>query len=313
MDELPGRCALSLVSLVDEDYEDLAVSGRWPEFQRSYADRVTRLLKANGDDALVVGVVELGEERAKRTGHPMPHIHAVMTGWGRRDASGQWLLRAEVMDEIVLLACRDVGLPDRERSAASSINPVKGTVRNYLSKYLSKGTDIAGVSLEDGWENLIPRQWWFRSKAAKALRCGHMWRLSPAFAAFVTQQRKRLEALALGMSRLVVLRKLQSKTKCSSVEGVFFYWASVEHLQQGLEWFSVWCTDPATFEREADRCTSLRTLACDGADVGLSPAPQVTYLPLPPSVVRMFDRCPAAREVFFPGATEAGVPVLMAA
>jgi len=313
MDELPKRCALTLVSLLDEDYEDLAASGNWPVFQRSYADRLTRLLKTAGDDALVVGVVELGEVRAKRTGHPMPHIHAVTTGWGKRDASGQWLLRAEVMDELVLLACRDAGLPDRERPAASSVNRVRGTVRNYLSKYLSKGTEIAGVSLEGGWENLIPHQWWFRSKAAKALRCGHMWRLSPAFAAFVTQQRKRLEALGLGMARLVVLRKLLSKTRSSSIDGVFFYWGSVEQLQQGLEWFSVWCADPSAFEREADRCTSLRTLACDGADVGSTAAQQEAPLSLPARVVELFRLRPDARALLFPGCRIAGLPEPQAA
>ena len=300
MDELPGRCALTLVSLLDEDYEDLAVSGQWPIFQRSYRDRLTRYLKGQGNEALVVGVVELGEVRAKRTGHPMPHIHAVLTGWGKRDASGQWLLRAEVMDEIVLLACRDAGLPDRERPAASSVNRVRGTVRNYLSKYLSKGTEIAGVSLDDGWENLIPHQWWFRSTAAKALRDGHMWRLPPAFAAFVTQQRKRLEALGLGMARLVILRKLQSKTRCSSVDGIFFYWASVEQLLEGLEWFAVWCTDPQAFEREADRCTSLRTLACDGADVGLPPAQEKPLAVVGPRFMAFLNHTPGAAEVFFP-------------
>jgi hypothetical protein len=273
----------------------------WPVFQRALADLWTRYLKANGDPGLVVGVVELGEVRAQRTGHPMPHIHFVMTGWGRRDATGQWLIRPEVADQLLSQACAAAGLPVRERPAASSVNRVKGTVRNYLSKYLSKGTEIAGVSLEDGWENLIPHQWWFRSKAAKALRCGHMWRLPPAFAAFVTQQRKRLEALGLGMARLVVLRKLQSKTRSSSVDGVFFYWASVEQLLQGLEWFVVWCTSPSAFEREADRCTSLRTLACDGADSGSTAAHQVTPLSFPASVVQVFRRSPAAFEVLFPG------------
>ena len=276
MDELPGRCALGLVSLMDEDYEDLAVSGNWPVLQNSIRDRIVRYLKAHGDPALMVGVAELGGVRCERTGRPMPHLHYVCSGWGKRDATGRWLLRAEVMDEMVAAACRDAGLPDRPRASGSSINPVKGTVRGYLSKYLSKGTDVPGLRLEDGWESLIPHQWWFRSSAAKALRDGHLWRLPPAFAAFVTQQRKRLEALGLGMGRLVVLRKLQSKTRCSTVDGVFFHWASVDQLLQGLEWFSVWCTDPLAFEREADRCTSLRTLACDGAGIGLSPAHQAT-------------------------------------
>ena len=276
MDELPGRCCLTLASLLDEDYEDLKVSGKWPVFQRAYADLWTRYLKAYGDEGLVVGVVEIGKERTQRTGHPMPHIHGCMTGWGKRDRQGRWLIRPDVADQILHQACEAAGLPSRHRPAASTVQRVKGTVRKYLSKYLSKGTDLEGLSLADGWENLIPHQWWFRSTAAKALRCGHMWRLPPAFAAFVTQQRHRLEALGLGMARLVVLRKLQSKTRTSSVDGVFFYWQTVENLRQGLEWFVVWCMSPAAFEQEADRCTSLRTLACDGAGSGSTSAHQVT-------------------------------------
>lgn len=315
MDQMPGAVALWTVSLPDEDYLDLKESGQWPVFQRALVDGVTRHLKANGDPALVVAVAELGLKRQQRTGRPMPHIHMGLSGWGRRDHTGQWLLRPDVMDGLLLEACRKAGLSDRYRAPGSKIEKVEKSISAYLGPYLRKGCDPAEWDTSDGWDALIPHQWWNRSKAAKALRDGHVWKLPVAFAAFVETQRRRLEALGLGLARLVSVGRRVTKTSDRSIDVICFTFASVEHLQQAFEWFVVWCADRSAMEREADRCTSLRTLACDGADVGSTAAAPPQVLFFPGSVTRMFLRSPVSFEVLFPGCAlgvAAGSPVVSA-
>ena len=268
MDAYLPSVALWTVSLPDEDYEDLRQLGTWAVFQRELFESVMRLIRGSGAPALGVAVVELGARRARRTGRPMPHVHAALAGWAVRDHTGQWLLRPEVMDELVMKACRKAGLPDRDRRAGSKVEKVRGSVSGYLAKYMSKGGDLSLVDTTDGWDALIPHQWWNRSTEAKALRDGHVWKLPRAFAAFVEQQRKRLEALGLGMARLVSLGRRITKTSDRSIDVLCFRFVGVEQFHQAMEWFIVWKSDPRAFEREVDRCTSLRTLACDGADIG---------------------------------------------
>jgi len=312
LDQLIGRVALWTVSLPDDDYWDLRESGKWPVFQRALVDGVTRYLKANGAPALVVAVAELGLKRQLRTGRPMPHIHMGLTGWGLRDHTGQWLLRPEVMDRLVSEACKAAGLPDRDRSTGSRIEKVEKSISNYLAPYLRKGCDPADWDTSDGWDALIPHQWWNRSKEAKALRDGCLWKLPVAFAAFVESQRRRLESLGLGMARLVSVGRRQSKTVDRSIDVLCFQFASVDALHQALEWFAVWLADRLAFEREADRCTSLRTLACDGADSGSTADHQESPVVWPSVLADWWAVRPQAMKVLFPGC-QAPDPALVAA
>jgi hypothetical protein len=271
LEEYVRRPAMWTVSLPDEDYEDLRASGRWPQFQRACIDGVTRWLKAHNDVGLVVGVVELGLRRTRRTGRPMPHMHVALSGWGKKAREGGYLLRAEVMDRLVADACRAVGLPDRARPSASQIDKVHKSVRRYLAPYLKKGSDVAEANLDDGWDALVPHQWWNRSKGMKQLVDGHVFEMPPDFAAFVDQERERLEGLGLGFARLACIGRRQSKTVDMPIEVTCFHWAGEEALLAGLEWFVVWYEDPRAFEEEADRCLSVATDRWQAADVGLSP------------------------------------------
>lgn len=255
MEEVRSRLAFWTVTLPDEDYPDLLEKEAWPVFQRRLVDRLTQYLKASNDPALVLAVVELGDKRTNRTGRPMPHIHIVCTGYGSRvPGRSAWLLRPAVMDSLVADACRDAGLGGRERAASSRLEPIRTSVRGYLTKYLRKGSKVEDLDLSGGWEALVPHQWWNRSAGAKALVDGHLFRLPAAFAAFVVQQRARLEGLGLGFARVVEVGRRVSKTVDRAIEALCFQWASTEALTAAVEWFSCWCESPSLFEREADRC-----------------------------------------------------------
>lgn len=249
-EEFRSRLAMWTVTLPDEDYWDLRELGTWPVFQRRLPDRLVQLLHEHGIEALVVGVVEIGDKRSARTGRPMPHIHIVTTGWGAKLPNGAWLLRPEVMDQLVASACADAGLPSRPRPAASQISPIRTSVRAYLSKYMTKGSQDA-ERISEGWEALIPRQWWNRSEQAKKLVDGHLFRLPPAFAAFICQQRARLEGLGLGFSRVVQVGQRKTITGDRAIEVFCFQFRDPEALLQGLECFGAWVMSPAAFEAGA--------------------------------------------------------------
>ena len=269
MEDFKEKLAMWTITLPNEDYSDLADRRGWPLFQRRLIDLLTRYLKVAQDPCLVVAAVELGDERTRRTRRPMPHIHVITTGWGSRDASGKWLLRPEVMDELVAKAAQYAGLPSRDRLAASRIEPIRHSVRAYMSKYLTKQAKPEELDLDSGWDELIPRQWWNRSDEAFSLVNGLTWKLSPAFAAFLVQRRKELESLGLGLGFLVAVGRRKSKTEDRSIELTGFHFFQPESLARALELFLLWIYDEEAFGREVDLCLSQGSLASHSEDISL--------------------------------------------
>ena len=80
MEEMKRRCAMWTVTLTDRDYLTISCLRSWPKFQRRLHDLLVRYLKANGDEAVVIGVCEIGGKRFARTGRPDPHIHVIVSG-----------------------------------------------------------------------------------------------------------------------------------------------------------------------------------------------------------------------------------------
>lgn len=244
MEDVKDRLAMWTVTLPDEDYPLMAGNDIWPRFQRRVVDLLIRHLKAQGDEALVVAVVEIGDLRARRTGRPMPHIHVVTSGWHRRARKGGgWVLSPAVMDGLVAKAAQYAGLPSRERSAASNLAPIRKSVVSYVSKYLTKQAGVSEVDLSDGYESLIPRQWWNRSKAAVALLEGHLFSLPPAFAAFLVARWKVLEGMELGRGGPVQVGVRKTLTGELPVEVFRFKFRSPEALHCALEVYACWCLE----------------------------------------------------------------------
>ena len=241
MEDFREKLAFITVTLPDEDYAHMAGTNIWPDFQRRYVDLLTRHLKAHGDPALVVGVVEIGDVRAKRTGRPMPHLHVCCTGYGTRLGRKKFLLSPEVNDELIELAARYAGIPTHLRGVAGNIQPIKKSVANYVSKYLTKQAKPADLDLSDGWEDLIPRQWWNRSAAARDLLDGKKFRLPPAFAAFMVLRQKQLEEAGLGRGNNVPIGYRKTITGDIPIEVFRFQFVTPEALHQALEFYALWC------------------------------------------------------------------------
>ena len=240
MDDFRSRCAMWTVTLTDEDYLALSVSGKWPDFQRRISDLLIRYLEANGDAALVIAAVEIGAKRFARTGRPDPHIHLVTTGWKTKGVDGQYLLRPVVMDQLVAKACQYAGLESRERSACSNISGIKHAVGAYMSKYLSKQMPVTPEALAGQWENLIPRQWFNQSKACKAMCDGVVIKLPPAFSAFVVRQQKLLEQFGCGKGGVRTVGYKKRKIEDVPIEVYCFRFVSPEKLHEAMELFALW-------------------------------------------------------------------------
>jgi hypothetical protein len=275
LEEFRPRLAFWHVTLPDEDYFDLRDLGTWSVFQRRLYDRLVQYLVAHDDPALVAGVCEVGEVRLERTSRPMPHLHIVTSGYGSRIARKAYLLSPAVMDEFVQKAAEDAGLPPRDRQASSRLEPIRTSVSGYVDKYVTKGSGLPGKSLSDGWDALIPHQWWNRSDALHRMLSGLIFHLPPAFVAFVLQQRQRLESLKVGFGRVVQVGS--RKTLCGEVPievDSFRFWTP-EHLLMAWELFHWWLQDPKAWDEGGGACLHLDELASQNGETALPVIPLV--------------------------------------
>ncbi len=274
-EEFRKRLCLWSVNLPDEDYEDLAVSGRWPVVQRRIVDRLQQHLRLHGNECLVLSVVELGPKRSGRLGRPIPHLHIVTSGWRSKINGKRYLLDHELLDELIQKACDDAGLPRRDRKAASNVSGVKHSPRSYLKGYLKKSIPVEDVDTSDGWETLIPLHWGNSSSEAKAYLAGHTFQLPPAFVAFVIQERKALEAMRLGIHRAVIVGHSMYLGAPRPIEIECMRFWTPEHLARAIELFLVWTFSPEAFAEEAALCPDLGEPASHNPDIALPPLPSL--------------------------------------
>ena len=241
MEDFREKLAFITVTLQNEDYARMAGTGIWPRFQRRYIDLLTQHLKRHEDPAFVVGVVEIGEKRTRSTGRPMPHMHVVCTGWGTKLRGYRGLVCPEINDHLIAQAASYAGAGSVDIRAAGNIQPIKKSVANYVSKYLTKQGKPSQMDLSDGWDDLIPRQWWNRSEAAQALLDGKTFRLPPAFAAFMVLKQKQLEDHGFGTGNNVTIGWRKTITGDLPIEVFRFWFRSPEALHGALELYALWC------------------------------------------------------------------------
>ena len=253
-EQIRRKMALWTVNLEEGWLLELKAAGRWPLFQRRLIDRLTQLLVDNGDVALVLGVVELSPKRGARTGRPYPHLHIVTSGWGARGRDGKWLLSASVVDQLVIKSLADCGIRVDGLRAASNIQQIRQSVKAYLRAYLKKQVDLPSVDTSDGWIELIPRQWWNRSAAARALVDGHYFRLPPDFVYWMLAQRAKLEELKLGIGGVSVVGTRKTLTGERPIEIEWFRFFGPAAIARALELWIVYERDPWQFSEEVRAC-----------------------------------------------------------
>ena len=261
LEEYKSRMALWTVNLKTEDYLDLAESGKWPLLQRRLCEYMTQALRDLDLPALYVSVCEIGPGRLRDTGIPCPHIHALVGGWGTKDAKGSYVLNAAVSDAVIQKACTSVGLEVRDRSRAGQLVRIEYSVRAYLGKYLTKTGCSHEKAASSDYGSLIPRTWWNRSDDLYQLLQGHVFHLPRAFVAFVLQQRQKLEALGVCWVSSVVVGQRETLLGFKDIEVDRIQFRQPERLLRCLELFAHWLADPIPWNRPGWGCSDMAALA----------------------------------------------------
>lgn len=158
------------ITLPDAVMATLRELDAWASFQGWVRQLLTRTLAEKGVTPLVLAVAELHPSRSLAAGQALPHLHVLFQG--KRAAGDDWLLSPSDLDALIIRALARVGVTVAELPAAGNVQPIRKSVRRYLSKYVSKGPrqSVAGSDLAMlGDPRLCPRQWWFMSKPLLAL------------------------------------------------------------------------------------------------------------------------------------------------
>ena len=265
-DQMRKRMAMWTVNLADGWYLELKDTRQWPLFQRRLIDHLTQYLLEEGDVALVLGVVELGPKRGEKTGRPYPHLHIVTSGWSAYASDGKHLLRAAVMDGLVMKALASCGIRVDEVPSASQVAGIRHSAKSYLRAYLKKQVDLPSVDLGDGWIELVPRQWWNRSAAARALVDGHYFKLPPDFVYWMLSQRQDLEELKLGIGGISVVGSRKTLTGERPIEIEWFRFFSPAAISRAIELWLLYERDPWSYREEVRSCLGVGDLDRQNAE-----------------------------------------------
>jgi hypothetical protein len=168
-----------------------AVLGTWAKFVERLLKKLKRALLKRLGLALFVGVVEVQPERSAASGIPCLHLHLVFQGRSHR--RGAWAISCKALDAMIESAAKEAGLSeDVSFESAGNVQQVKRSVKAYLSKYMTKGSDDVARWVGGEWEALIPRQWWCWSAEMRELVKSCTVQLPTGFLAWVWKYRADL-------------------------------------------------------------------------------------------------------------------------
>jgi hypothetical protein len=238
MEERRPLLAFWTVTLPSAALDQLAVLQSVSIFQDHLRKYLERHLKSNGLCRWAVGVVELHPARSRREGRPCPHWHLVFLG--RRSRSHPWAIEREVLDRVIERALVAAGVEcpaglswSEFLQSAGNVQPVKASARAYLSKYCTKSGNDTAPWVGTASEALLPRQWWFWTKAIRAWTLRHVLPLARAFLVWAHENRFELETREL-------LRSKQFDLPDPRAPATFeLNWISLEHLAEVI---SIWQT-----------------------------------------------------------------------
>lgn len=203
LEEMRPLLSFWTVSLPTESMHDLNRADGLPFFQDRLRKELARLLQARGIPALVVGVAELQPARSHASGIPCPHWHVVFQG--RKDRRSRWALSKADLDGVIAAALASAGVPVPDLRSAGNVQQVKKSVRAYLSKYMTKGSGDCARFVGRSHENLIPRQWWFWTKALRRWVLQHILPVRFELLCWMHENRRQLQELELVRFRVLDL------------------------------------------------------------------------------------------------------------
>lgn len=147
---------------------DRSVCASWAKVVDNFVKRLRRLLEKAGVPQNYVHVTEIQPKRWQKTGRPYLHLHLVFQG--KRHKRDRWACSYAQLREAWIGALNSVVDDDPYYMAVCDVRPCDGSIARYLSKYLSKGSDIAHEVIQQGLNDWFPRQWWGCARGVVAER-----------------------------------------------------------------------------------------------------------------------------------------------
>lgn len=227
LEDQRSRLAFWTVTLSPAQLDWIERYDSWPAFQSAIRHRLVRTLRSRGLRPLVVGVIELHPERSTKEGRPCPHIHVAFVG--RQHRKARWALSTADLDLIICKALIAAQCFDLDVRAAGNVQPVRQSVGAYLSHYLKKGSGPpAGAGR--GYQ-LIPRQWFFQSRALLAMVRTLTVLLPLPFVAFIHGRWSALREQGWGEWQQVEIADARAPAVFSIL------WQSVESVAAAIAWW----------------------------------------------------------------------------
>lgn len=162
-----GRICLFTGTLPPMSRDDnMLIASQWSEVIRQFNQSVARNLRKRGLSGLIVGVTEIQPKRLQNSEDCGLHYHCVFQG-KKTAHNAPWELSCTMLREfwrnaVVNALGHDVN-DDFGRS--TRVESVKHDIGGYLSKYLSKGSEVLQLYLEKGFPP--PASWWSMSVELK--------------------------------------------------------------------------------------------------------------------------------------------------
>jgi len=167
---------------------------------------------------------------------------------GRNRRGEQWRLTKEALDLVIEAALRSAGARSFRAGNCGNVQPVKKSVRAYLSKYMTKGSGEVSRWKGNRAESLIPRQWWLMSAV---LRFRVLQYITPVLAGFIIwahQNRADLEGLGLARFRVLPLQDPRAPATWE------INWLTLEKLAEVIY---LWQTDQWEHEWQGNHRVSM--------------------------------------------------------
>lgn len=131
----------------------------WSKFQQIFLKELGREQARHGIEPLHVAVSEVQPKRFKRTGEPYLHLHLVFQG---RLKGKTWALSTAWVRQLAARVIRHIVGIECNTAPVCRLEKVMKSVASYLSKYMSKGSEVVEEAIKEGYETWLPHQW-FRS------------------------------------------------------------------------------------------------------------------------------------------------------
>jgi len=158
-----GFVTCSLPSLPAVDHHLL--NGNWSEVVRRFYQKLRRQFEKLSEQFIYLGVTEIQEKRFKKYGIPAPHLHFVYVARSSsRSAYSLYICQLhrawnESVQEGLERAGSTYSLLENKSWGSVHAKVVRKSASAYLGKYLTKGGQVLGDMIEQGWTE-FPKQWW---------------------------------------------------------------------------------------------------------------------------------------------------------